>query len=211
MVADFFKPRRWNDCLSLCNTVQTPCIAGSNAVTVPPLPCSPPRYVVTETAFVVRLLHNRSSVGKILNGKSGSSDVIGFISRNHALPGLVCHLQEHVLLTSYCGVIRSRNRRFYFYLQRIFQNITINFRIITLLQCKFVRCRCTPVAFYSCRIQYVTRLLCLCRGDILNQIKISVDKKNQLDVTFCILYFSSNSCSTCFGQPCAHHQELTTA
>ena len=40
---------------------------------------------------------------------------------------------------------------------------------------------------------------------------LSVDKKNQLDVTFCILYFSSNSCSTCFGQPCAHHQELTTA
>ena len=28
---------------------------------------------------------------------------------------------------------------------------------------------------------------------------------------FCILYFSSNSCSTCFGQPCALHQELTTA
>ena len=28
---------------------------------------------------------------------------------------------------------------------------------------------------------------------------------------FCILYFSSNSCSKCFGQPCAHHQELTTA
>ena len=41
--------------------------------------------------------------------------------------------------------------------------------------------------------------------------RIIVDKKNQLDVTFCILYFSSNSCSTCFGQPCAHHQELTTA
>ena len=39
----------------------------------------------------------------------------------------------------------------------------------------------------------------------------SVDTKNQLVVTFCILYFSSNSCSTCFGQPCAHHQELTTA
>ena len=38
-----------------------------------------------------------------------------------------------------------------------------------------------------------------------------VDKKNQLGVTFCILCFSSNSCSTCFGQPCAHHQELTTA
>ena len=29
--------------------------------------------------------------------------------------------------------------------------------------------------------------------------KFSVDKKYQLDVTFCILYFSSNSCSTCFG------------
>ena len=42
-------------------------------------------------------------------------------------------------------------------------------------------------------------------------IMCSVDKKNQLDVTFCVLYFSSNSCSTCFGQPCAHHQELTTA
>jgi len=31
----------------------------------------------------------------------------------------------------------------------------------------------------------------------------SVDKKNQIDVTFCILYFSSNSCSTCLGQLCA--------
>ena len=41
--------------------------------------------------------------------------------------------------------------------------------------------------------------------------KFIVDKKNQLDVTFCILYFSSNSCSTCFGQPCAHHHDLTTA
>ena len=29
-----------------------------------------------------------------------------------------------------------------------------------------------------------------------------MDKKNQLVVTFCILYFSSDSCSTCFGQPC---------
>ena len=90
----------------------------------------------------------------------------------------------------------------------------------------------------------------------VNVILNSVDKKNQLDVTFCILisllivaqhvssnhvliirswrlrdviascwyvpwmqeggqdycilYFSSNSCSTCFGQPCAHHQELRT-
>jgi len=44
----------------------------------------------------------------------------------------------------------------------------------------------------------------------LNRDK-NVDKKNQLDVIFCILYFSSNSCATCFGQPCAHHQELTTA
>ena len=29
---------------------------------------------------------------------------------------------------------------------------------------------------------------------------VGVDKKNELDVTFCILYFSSNSCATCFGQ-----------
>jgi hypothetical protein len=43
------------------------------------------------------------------------------------------------------------------------------------------------------------------------RINLRVDKKNQLDVTFCILYFSSNSCSTCFGEPCAHRQELTTA
>ena len=34
--------------------------------------------------------------------------------------------------------------------------------------------------------------------------------QDQQDVNFCILHFSSNSCSTCFGQPCAHHQELTT-
>jgi hypothetical protein len=40
---------------------------------------------------------------------------------------------------------------------------------------------------------------------MVNIKKSSVDKKNQLDVTFCILYFSSNSCSTCFRQPCAHH------
>ena len=45
----------------------------------------------------------------------------------------------------------------------------------------------------------------------VNKHEIGVDKKNQLDVTFCILYFSSNSCSTSFGQPCAHHQELMTA
>ena len=37
----------------------------------------------------------------------------------------------------------------------------------------------------------------------LKSFKFTVDKKNQLDVTFGILYFSSNSCSTCFGQPCA--------
>ena len=29
-------------------------------------------------------------------------------------------------------------------------------------------------------------------------------------MSLCILYFSSNSCWTCFGQPCVHHQELTT-
>ena len=49
------------------------------------------------------------------------------------------------------------------------------------------------------------------RSYLIEHTYYSVDKKNQLDVTFCILYFSSNSCSTCFGQPCAHHQEMTTA
>ena len=51
----------------------------------------------------------------------------------------------------------------------------------------------------------------LLHSGVMNILDFSVDKKNQLDVTFCIIYFSSNSCSTCFGQPCAHHQELTTA
>ena len=51
----------------------------------------------------------------------------------------------------------------------------------------------------------------LCAQHVSDINIYSVDKKNQLDVNFCILYFSSNSCSTCFGQPCAHHQELTTA
>jgi len=31
---------------------------------------------------------------------------------------------------------------------------------------------------------------------------VSVDKKNQLDVTFCILYFSSNICSTWLPETC---------
>ena len=44
-----------------------------------------------------------------------------------------------------------------------------------------------------------------------NHFIYGVDKKIQLYATFCILYISSSSCSTCFGQPCAHHQELTTA
>ena len=48
-------------------------------------------------------------------------------------------------------------------------------------------------------------------GLSVEEVCFCVDKKKQLDVTFCVLYFSSNSCSTCFGQPCAHHQELTTA
>ena len=47
--------------------------------------------------------------------------------------------------------------------------------------------------------------------DLTLKYKKCVDKENQLDVTFCILYFSSNSCATCFDQPCAHHQDLTTA
>ena len=58
------------------------------------------------------------------------------------------------------------------------------------------------------RINIATGRITQCNS---NTRYVSVAKKNQLDVTFCILYFSSNSCSTCFGQPCAHHQEMTTA
>ena len=62
---------------------------------------------------------------------------------------------------------------------------------------------------YTLHVCFINLSLFVCVASKLsNSI---VDKKNQLDVTFCILYFSSNSCSTCFGQPCAHHQELTTA
>jgi len=50
-----------------------------------------------------------------------------------------------------------------------------------------------------------------CTEYVWELLQVSLDKKNQLDITFCILYFSSNNCSTCFGQPCAHRQELTTA
>ena len=60
-------------------------------------------------------------------------------------------------------------------------------------------------------VVFVTKYLSLSTVTVFNEVQFSVDKKTQLDVTFCILYFSSNSCSTCFGQPCAHHQELTTA
>jgi len=73
------------------------------------------------------------------------------------------------------------------------------------------------VSFSSCRYSHSCLILLPHSFDIISCylasdfIFFSVDKKNQLDVTFCILYFSSNSCSTCFGQQCAHHQELTTA
>jgi len=74
-------------------------------------------------------------------------------------------------------------------------------------------------SFYSVTCYFLCRMLASCdltqmlrhTSVYVTYFKTSVDKKNQLDVTFCILYFSSNSCSTCFGQPCAHHQELTTA
>ena len=72
---------------------------------------------------------------------------------------------------------------------------------------------CSVVKIYQgLRVNFCYRLPWKWSGMVFrNHRKFSVDKKNQLDVTFCILYFSSNSCSTCFGQPCTHHQELTTA
>ena len=44
-----------------------------------------------------------------------------------------------------------------------------------------------------------------------NSLRFNVDK-NPTRCHFCVIvYFSFTSCSTCFGQPCAHLQELTTA
>ena len=54
------------------------------------------------------------------------------------------------------------------------------------------------------RCQSIIQHLKRCLIKNANNYMYTVDKKNQLDVTFCILYLSSNSCSTCFGQPCAH-------
>jgi len=42
------------------------------------------------------------------------------------------------------------------------------------------------------------------------RVTYSVDKKNQLDVTFCVLYFTSNSCSTCFRQPWLQPRHIPT-
>ena len=84
---------------------------------------------------------------------------------------------------------------------------------------KKVLCRISPTAIRSSCLDTPARIFLvsnIVNGEMSameapNFLLFNVDKKNQLDVTFCILYFSSNSCSTCFGQPCAHLQELTTA
>ena len=80
---------------------------------------------------------------------------------------------------------------------------THSFIIITTSICATLILGTISFLFYF-RFHYILRI-------IPKPNNTSEDKKNQLHVTFCILYFSSNSCSTFFGQPCAHHQELTTA
>ena len=79
------------------------------------------------------------------------------------------------------------------------------------------------ISLYSCKtvdndiLRIVSNIGINCSSEKVGTVYLvqfileSVDKQNQLDVIFCIFYFSSNGCSTCFGQPCAHHQELTTA
>jgi len=54
------------------------------------------------------------------------------------------------------------------------------------------------------------RVYCAVRSMFLN-ILIHCGWEKPTRCHFCILYLSSTSCSTCFGQPCAHHQELMTA
>ena len=100
------------------------------------------------------------------------------------------------------------------------QSVTFIYSLTLLVKTAFIRiCREFVMQFFwymsdqlnvNCIVDFFssTRYISYL---FLKLIEGSVDRKNQLDVTFCIFYFSSNSCSTCFGQPCAHHQELTTA
>ena len=61
--------------------------------------------------------------------------------------------------------------------------------------------------YFKCKT-YQTELTVLA---VLEIYFFCVDNK-PTSCHFCvILYFSFTSCSTCFGQPCAHLQELTTA
>ena len=83
--------------------------------------------------------------------------------------------------------------------------------VLSILLPRYTNCASlSKISFYIQKGSYFVRAICISLV-FFTLICIREDKKNQLDVTFCILYFSSNSCSTCFGQPCAHHQELTTA
>ena len=79
------------------------------------------------------------------------------------------------------------------------------------LQYQYHSLAATGLFYLPCTKRQISHNSASCLSQPTCWIFISVDKKNQLDVTFCILYFSSNSCSTCFEQPRAHHQELTTA
>ena len=85
------------------------------------------------------------------------------------------------------------------------------FSSISLIICITCAVKFFEMFVESCRQPEVRRCQIQVVGRVWSNFKTSADKKNQLDFTFCILYFSSNSCSTCFGQPCTHHQELTTA
>ena len=78
------------------------------------------------------------------------------------------------------------------------------------LSCKDVS---ISTAFRLLWTQYMLPWLLLLTPALLQftSFTLSLNEKIQPDVTFCILYFSSNSCLTCFGQPCAYHQELATA
>jgi len=67
--------------------------------------------------------------------------------------------------------------------------------------------RAVLISVFHCLVYYTSHIF----SQAVPVKWTSLSKKNQLDVTYCILYFSSNSCSTCFGQPCTHHQEMTTA
>jgi len=57
-------------------------------------------------------------------------------------------------------------------------------------------------------LKYVFSFSCI--SGVYEYYSLPCGLRDQLDVTSYYIYFSFIGCSTCFGPPCAHLQELTT-